>query len=297
VYSGASLALDHSNFRPASSSAYTDAGRNQSAEPLFADAAAGDFREAAGSPTINAGTSADNALGVADPEGVSRAFGGAPDIGAYEYAGAGQPPVTGGDADATGDGTSAGSGADLAPPAPPKPGKRLGVGELKGKVRVQVAGSSRFVSLDGDASIPVNSTIDASRGVVALTSARDAKGTPQTGQFWGGTFKVLQQAGGMTELRLTGGGFRACRTTRAKGAQEAKARFVRRLWGKDRRGRFRTRGRRAQATVRGTRWLTEDRCDGTRFVVKEGAIAVRANGARRSRLVRAGQSYLARAKR
>ena len=36
------------------------------------------------------------------------------------------------------------------------------------------------------------------------------------------------------------------------------------LWGRDRHGRFRTRGRNAVATVRGTVWKTADSCAGTR---------------------------------
>jgi ferric-dicitrate binding protein FerR (iron transport regulator) len=72
---------------------------------------------------------------------------------------------------------------------------------------------------------------------------------------------------------------------------------VRRLWGRDRHGRFRTRGRNGQATVRGTRWLTEDRCDGTLFKVKKGAIDVRARGVHRVVRVRAGHRFLARARR
>src|SRR3712207_6890811 len=41
-------------------------------------------------------------------------------------------------------------------------------------------------------------------------------------------------------------------------------RSARRLWGRDKGGRFRTHGKNSHATVRGTRWLVEDRCDGTR---------------------------------
>jgi hypothetical protein len=133
---------------------------------------------------------------------------------------------------------------------------------------------------------------------VTLTSARDGKGTAQTGRFSGGSFKVLQSRKGdqYTELALAGGDFSKCpKAQRRKQVQSSKKRFVRRLWGKDRHGKFRTRGRRAQATVRGTNWLTEDRCDGTRFVVKEGAIGVKANGSRKSKLLHAGQSLLVRA--
>ena len=69
---------------------------------------------------------------------------------------------------------------------------------------------------------------------------------------------------------------------------------IRRLWGQDSGGRFRTHGANSVATVRGTRWLTEDRCDGTRTRVVEGAVDVRAKGARTAKRVRAGRSILVR---
>jgi hypothetical protein len=64
-----------------------DLGGNQTAPPLFVDAAKGDYREAAGSPTIDAGV--DDQLGALDPAGSARVIGGAPDIGAFEFV----PPV------------------------------------------------------------------------------------------------------------------------------------------------------------------------------------------------------------
>ena len=51
------------------------------------------------------------------------------------------------------------------------------------------------------------------------------------------------------------------------------------------------------ATVRGTRWLTLDRCDGTLTRVTEGAVAVRDRRRGRTVLVEAGRSYLARRRR
>ena len=67
-------------------------------------------------------------------------------------------------------------------------------------------------------------------------------------------------------------------------------RRVRRLWG-DGRGRFRTRGRYGAATVRGTKWLTLDRCDGTKVRVVRGKVAVRDLGHpnRTPKLVTAGE--------
>ena len=47
-------------------------------------------------------------------------------------------------------------------------------------------------------------------------------------------------------------------------------RVVRRLWARDRGGRFRTYGNNSVATARGTAWVTEDRCDGTRHARARG---------------------------
>ncbi|HKP21112.1 MAG TPA: hypothetical protein VJT68_06320, partial [Thermoleophilaceae bacterium] len=71
---------------------------------------------------------------------------------------------------------------------------------------------------------------------------------------------------------------------------------VRRLWGRDRGGRFRTFGRHSQATVRGTKWLTKDTCAGTLTVVRKGAVMVRDFARHRNVLVRAGHRYFARAR-
>ena len=72
-------------------------------------------------------------------------------------------------------------------------------------------------------------------------------------------------------------------------AREArgKRRVVRRLWGKDSHARFRTHGRDSVATVRGTRWVTTDRCDGTLTKVSEGKVLVRDLHRKRSVLLTA----------
>src|SRR4029077_11745885 len=74
------------------------------------------------------------------------------------------------------------------------------------------------------------------------------------------------------------------------------AKRVRKLWGRDRGGSFRTHGRHSQATVRGTRWLTVDRCDGTLTRVTDGAVSVRDFVRHGTVLVRAGHRYLARSR-
>ena len=71
---------------------------------------------------------------------------------------------------------------------------------------------------------------------------------------------------------------------------------MRRLWG-DGKGRFRTRGRHGAATVRGTKWLTEDRCTSTKVSVKRGTVLVRDFVKKKNKIVKKGQSYVARATR
>jgi hypothetical protein len=63
---------------------------NQTAPPLFIDAAAGDYREAPGSPTIDAGSAV--GIGPLDLAGNPRLLGPAPDIGAFEFV---PPPAAG----------------------------------------------------------------------------------------------------------------------------------------------------------------------------------------------------------
>ena len=55
------------------------------------------------------------------------------------------------------------------------------------------------------------------------------------------------------------------------------------------RGRFRTIGRNSSATVRGTVWLMEDRCDGTLTKVRRGRVVVRDFRRKRSITLRAGK--------
>jgi len=102
---------------------------------------------------------------------------------------------------------------------------------------------------------------------------------------------VRDLTGRLTEYRPARSGVLAVTSAKRKRSR----RVVRRLWGRDNGGRFRTHGRDSVATVRGTRWLTLDRCDGTLSRVTEGAVAVRHRG--RTVLVKAGRSYLARHRR
>jgi len=80
------------------------------------------------------------------------------------------------------------------------------------------------------------------------------------------------------------------RSSRARAAAKKKSR---KLSGSGS-GRFRTTGQFSSATVRGTRWLTQDRCESTTTRVVTGVVAVRDNIKRKTVTVRAGRSYTAR---
>ena len=304
---GADCTARSSNFRSLLSPGLVAGSGNQEASPRFVDAVNGDFRPSADSPLVNAGA-ADALLGARDPAGCPRTLGGKADIGAYEYAYPAQdacawaepdPVLSAPSRPSTGD-----PDVDRAIRGIPAPvlGRTVVVSPGSGKVLVRRPGSPRFRKLGDAARLPVGSVVDARDGRVVLVTSLGANGRLQAGSFWGSRFQVRQPKGarGMTSLILRGGDFSRCRrpAARAGGSRTAGAsavRRIRRLWGRDRRGRFRTYGRHSQATVRGTRWLTEDRCDGTLTRVASGAVAVRDRARRRTVLIRAGRSYLVRA--
>jgi len=179
-------------------------------------------------------------------------------------------------------------------------GRAVTVAPVSGEVRILLPGASSFVVLSRQAQVPTGASLDTTNGVVSLTSARDARGSVQSATFTGASFRVTQArvARAVTHLDLRGGDFTRCRPPGGirRFALAARSRAVRRIWGSGH-GRFRTRGRYGSATVRGTVWLTEDRCDGTRVRVARGLVAVRDLVRHQTVMVPRGHSYLARAPR
>jgi hypothetical protein len=184
------------------------------------------------------------------------------------------------------------------PATAPAVGRSVGVAATDGTVLVRTADGRPLHPLDAAAAIPTGARVDARAGTVELTTAVDADGTAQTASFSGAIFEVRQDtATGLTRIRLRGGDFSACRGVRravAATAAAKKRKPIRSLWGKDDHGRFQTRGKGAVGTVRGTRWRTEDFCDGTRTTVAEGTVAVRDLRTGKTHVVRAGHSFFAR---
>ena len=187
-----------------------------------------------------------------------------------------------------------------APPAP-EVGQTANAEAVRGQVLVQLTKGGPFVALSEAREIPIGATVDTTEGTVRLTTARNQAGEVQSGTFSAGLFQVLQsrkrRAKGLTELRMKGSaaGFRNCRAGGKRAASSALSkRTVRRLRA-NAKGRYRTRGRHSAATVRGTKWVQEDRCDGTLTRVKRGKVVVRDFRLKKTVTVSAGKSYLAKA--
>jgi hypothetical protein len=179
----------------------------------------------------------------------------------------------------------------------PQPGVIVGARAVSGRVLVKKPGESKFIELDGQTEIPVGSQVDATKGVIMLTSGLGG-GKTNSSQFYDGLFTILQKRApnAFMILRMDGGNFRACsrRSLSTLSVDAKRKRPVRRLWGNGK-GRFTTKGRYSSATVRGTKWLVQDRCDGTLTRVLRGVVLVRDFRARKNVRVRAGRSYLAKA--
>jgi hypothetical protein len=173
-----------------------------------------------------------------------------------------------------------------------------------------------FVPFKGAANIPVGSQLDTSKGRVELTSAADTGGVKtQASQFYDGIFQIKQAvpkkkpkkpAKLTTDLIMKGeiarsqcaplkGGARAA-TVDAKKKKKGPKAVLGQLWGSGK-GKFRTSGKYSSATVRGTIWLVQDRCEGTLTKVVRGTVSVRDLKRKKTVSVKAGHSYLARAQR
>jgi hypothetical protein len=199
--------------------------------------------------------------------------------------------------------------ATLIPPEEKKPpppevvlpvnGESVEVEPESGTILVQFPGQKKPHPLRKGEIIPVGTIVDATNGRVTLTSIDD-EGHEQTAVFYGGKFQVFQQPGStvvVLRLRGDGPGTGACKGAGGVGGEGRTSATIsrrrgRHLWGSGH-GSFRTEGAHGSATVRGTIWFTEDRCDGTYFKTKSGIVTVRDFTKHRSVQVPAGREYLA----
>jgi hypothetical protein len=190
----------------------------------------------------------------------------------------------------------AGAVTDQAPTPLPRPevGKTANALLIAGKVRYRVPGASAFVALTDPVQVPVGTTFDTTGGSVTLIVASDDKGTTENAWFYEGAFTLEQSSGPrpVTTLTLAGALPKCPKGSGGRAAATTRKRKSRHLWG-DGKGRFRTNGRFSAATVRGTRWVVSDRCDGTLTRVVRGSVTIRDRVRNKTVVIRAGQQYLA----
>jgi len=186
------------------------------------------------------------------------------------------------------------------PPPPPPPPSQPGTFNAIPTGTVRVNGNDQpadqqFVLHSGD-------TVDVTNGIITFTTADGSTGNFSSSQPTSrralasrsaslpAQFTVEQPAsGGAPTLTLAGGDFSACSSSRSLAVNKKP---IRQLWGSAK-GNFRTRGRYASATVRGTIWLVQDRCDGTLTQVVDGVVDVLDATRHRTVTVNAGASYVA----
>jgi hypothetical protein len=159
----------------------------------------------------------------------------------------------------------------------------------------------------------MGSVIDTTKGRIALTSAADTAGKKtQTAEFYDGIFQVKQSVPEkkpkkpvalITDLNLKDqiarsqcAPLKSARSAAvdAKKKKKGPKAVLGKLWGNGK-GKFRTNGKYSSATVRGTIWLVQDRCEGTLTKVTRGTVQVRDFKRKKTITVKAGHSYLARA--
>jgi uncharacterized repeat protein (TIGR01451 family) len=143
--------------------------------------------------------------------------------------------------------------------------------------------------------IPIGARVDVRKGKIELRTT-NGRGLFSAGQF---RLKQARSRGAATELTLVANVAAACRSTArrslAANKKPSEKKVVARLWGESK-GKFRTTARYSSATVRGTVWVTIERCDGSLTSVRRGVVAVYDKVKRKTVLVRAGRSYLATAR-
>jgi hypothetical protein len=180
-------------------------------------------------------------------------------------------------------------------------------GALPSEAFMALTKGRSFIPLTEARQIPLGSTLDTTSGVVRITTATTAspKSKVQSGDFGTGIFKLLQtrKQKGLTELNIIDNRneHQVCATAgKGKKASIASAHPSKQVLGHltaNSHGHFSARGQYSSATVRGTTWGVQNRCDGTLTRVIRGTLEVRDFRKRKTIRLFTGQTYLARAPR
>ena len=207
------------------------------------------------------------------------------------------------------------------PSQPPVLGQTFNIAPVSGVVLVKINGV--FVPLTQLKQITPNIEINALHGTLTLITAGSgpsgahdaaAKGKKhkpkvktQQGTFGGAIFKLNQAKRGadkgLVTLALVENAFKGApsyATCKKHKAGEASAAALSsntlQLLKASAKGKFSTKGKYGSATVRGTKWTTADRCDGTLIHDLTDSVAVSDFVRHKTIILHAGQSYLAKPK-
>jgi len=183
----------------------------------------------------------------------------------------------------------------------PKLGRSSVAQVESGTVTVKLPGAASFAPVT-DGVVPLGATVDATEGKIRVVTALPG-GKTQAATFWGGAFTLGQSdTDGRVDIALPEVSRDACAkpgvtafsaASRKRGKPKAKS-SLRSLWVEDRNGKFRTTGSKSVASVRGTTWVTRERCEGTFTYVREGRVDVRNRETGKVTVVTAGHGVLAR---
>jgi hypothetical protein len=233
-------------------------------------------------------------------------------------------PDAGNPSQADQDGDGVGDACETAPSgtATPVTGERVVAEVISGDVFIKLPNSSKrrfaqaapipgFVPLKGVAALPVDTIVDARKGRLAMQSTVDGRrigagGRRQSVTLAAGIFRIRQlklapnsRKRIPTDLMLQSppGAEASCVSRGSTGPIKGRGRnTVRGLTATTEKGLFRIVGAAGISTAKDATWATRDRCDGTRTDVGKGRVAVLNRATRKTRTVRAGQSYLVKAK-
>ena len=203
------------------------------------------------------------------------------------------------------------------PPGAPKLGKNFNV-SATGLVFIKLHGA--FVPLTELRQIPSGTIVNALHGTLTLTTASGGAATQhatlaakkgkskktkkpktQTGKFGGAVFRVTQTKSGLATLSLVSNAFKgapsfaSCKAKKGTAAIAKLSKKTLQLLRGSGHGKFRTKGRYAAATIRGTIWTTADRCDGTLIHAIKDTVTVNDLVLHKTITLRPGHSYLAQA--
>ena len=185
--------------------------------------------------------------------------------------------------------------ADPAPP-PPMLAKAVNAKPVSGKVFLLVGG--KLVPLTEADQLRSGTVVDTRHGSLQLTTAYVKEGqAPDRDVQW----RDLQDhAGPLRPDHAVAGGERAAGRAVVRELQATKGAHAAALSKKQlqllhasAKGKFRTKGRYAAATVRGTKWTIADRCDGTLTHDLTDSVVVNDFVRHKTIVLHAGQSYLA----